>query len=110
MPERGGGLFSIDGEWQEQAACRHEPRWTMYPTDDTGQQRAAKAVCLRCPVRDVCLQTALNTGEKFGTWGGLGEAPRKRLGKFMRAHSDATLTEAVQALNIAWSPPESRVG
>ena len=39
--------------------------------------RAAKEVCHRCPVMDLCREFALQTREPFGVWGGLAEAERR---------------------------------
>ena len=34
--------------------------------------QTAKALCADCPVLDLCRDYALNTGQEFGIWGGLG--------------------------------------
>lgn len=44
-----------------------------------GSTKAAKAVCLACPVRVRCLEYALSHEERFGVWGGLSEKERRRL-------------------------------
>ncbi|MEU4205612.1 WhiB family transcriptional regulator [Streptomyces sp. NPDC026294] len=40
---------------------------------------AAKATCLRCPLRRACLTTALDSKERFGVWGGLDASERRWL-------------------------------
>jgi WhiB family redox-sensing transcriptional regulator len=30
----------------------------------------AKAICMRCSVRELCLEAAIERGEPFGVWGG----------------------------------------
>ncbi|MCB1258049.1 MAG: WhiB family transcriptional regulator [Microthrixaceae bacterium] len=39
----------------------------------------AKAVCEGCVVKDLCLESALANGEKFGIWGGTSERERRAL-------------------------------
>ena len=45
------------------------------------RERAAKAVCVLCPVREACLRHALTEPELAGVWGGTGEAERVSLRK-----------------------------
>lgn len=42
----------------------------------TAAERAAVAVCRACPVREVCLEYALEHGE-LGVWGGTTERERR---------------------------------
>ncbi|GAA3878042.1 WhiB family transcriptional regulator [Streptomyces sedi] len=65
-----------DHGWQEKAVCRTAPEATrdrelFFPdADDDQRVAAAKALCARCPVQQLCLQTALETGSRDGIWGG----------------------------------------
>lgn len=43
------------------------------------QTEQAKAVCRRCPVREQCLEWALETGQSIGVWGGTSETERRAL-------------------------------
>lgn len=65
------------------AGCKDEDPELFFPTGSTGpaarQVEAAKAVCLRCPVRDDCLGWALATAQDAGVWGGLAEEERSAL-------------------------------
>lgn len=45
----------------------------------TRELEFAKRVCAGCPVREVCLQDALDRGEQYGVWGGLSEDERRSL-------------------------------
>ncbi|GAA1228374.1 WhiB family transcriptional regulator [Prauserella halophila] len=78
-------------EWVQDAACRDEDPELFFPVSDTGpgsQQAArAKAVCARCPVRDLCLQQALDNGLDFGIFGGLTQEERRELARRRRTDS-----------------------
>jgi len=67
-----------DPSWRQQAACRGMPP-DLFFTDRGYDTGTAKKVCAGCPVRDACLTYALDTGVRFGVWGGLSEKQRKRL-------------------------------
>jgi WhiB family redox-sensing transcriptional regulator len=43
--------------------------------------RPARAVCGRCPVREPCLQWAIETRQQHGFWGGATPDERRRLGR-----------------------------
>jgi WhiB family redox-sensing transcriptional regulator len=67
-------------DWRELAACLSEDPELFFPISGTGrgllQAFRAKAVCLRCAVRQRCLDYALDTHEAYGIWGGLSENER----------------------------------
>ncbi|MCH5672161.1 WhiB family transcriptional regulator [Streptomyces gilvus] len=75
--------------WRDQAACRNEDPDLFFPIGTSGpallQTEQAKAVCARCPVRDECLEWALDHGEILGVWGGTGEMERRALQRRRRA-------------------------
>ncbi|MER7918238.1 MULTISPECIES: WhiB family transcriptional regulator [unclassified Streptomyces] len=77
--------------WREQAACRHEDPDLFFPIGSTGpaqvQAEQAKMVCEGCPVRQQCLDWALDTGQGIGVWGGTTEVERRRLRRRARSHS-----------------------
>jgi WhiB family redox-sensing transcriptional regulator len=64
--------------WQDRALCRQTDPEAFFP-EKGGSTREAKAVCLRCPVRAECLESALEHDERFGIWGGTSERERRRL-------------------------------
>lgn len=70
----------IDGDWQAHAACQGTGPEVFFP--ERGQQystvRIAKAICARCPVRAQCLNFAVETGQKYGIFGGLTERERRK--------------------------------
>jgi WhiB family transcriptional regulator, redox-sensing transcriptional regulator len=69
--------------WREHAACRASDPELFFPVGTTGpvldEIRSAKAVCQDCPVREPCLQFALETNQDTGIWGGTTEEERRRL-------------------------------
>jgi hypothetical protein len=73
------------GEHDPNPPCLNDTA-TFYGTEDDGRQEAerdireseAKALCYTCPYRWRCLEYAIIHGERYGVWGGMGEAERKR--------------------------------
>ncbi|MEU1184629.1 WhiB family transcriptional regulator [Streptomyces sp. NPDC005820] len=70
-------------DWRQHAACRHEDPDLFFPIGTSGpalmQTQQAKAVCRRCPVRQQCLDRAMDTDQTLGVWGGTTEAERRAL-------------------------------
>jgi len=63
----------------EQAVCRTVGTDLFFPEVGHEEQYAdAKAVCAICPVKDPCLQAALD-GNEYGVWGGTSEAERRQI-------------------------------
>lgn len=65
-----GGLHdragAVDGV---QMPCRiHDPE--LWFAESPADVEFAKALCLDCPVRQLCLQGALDRHEPWGVWGG----------------------------------------
>lgn len=78
--------------WRVQAACRGMDPNLFHP--DSGGfagQRAAKAVCWACPVREACLEYAVTNGERYGIWGGMSERQRRELVRDQRETSRVCL-------------------
>ncbi|MEW6155548.1 MAG: WhiB family transcriptional regulator [Actinomycetota bacterium] len=66
-----------DIRWRLEAACRDFDTNLFFPLTEEGVAEA-KAVCATCPVREECLEFALQTRQEDGVWGGLDEAERRR--------------------------------
>ena len=67
--------------WREHALCRGVDPGIFHPDNEEGDERAsdaAREVCLRCPVREICLEHAIAVREKHGVWGGLNSRERRR--------------------------------
>lgn len=66
--------------WQARGLCGQSDPEAFFP--EKGQpSRDAKRICRACPVREECLQYAIDNDEQFGVWGGLSRRERRRLGK-----------------------------
>ena len=72
--------------WQVKAACRGPHAAVFFPPshferkdEKLQREERAKAICGECPVRQPCLQYALDIREPHGIWGGLNEVERKHL-------------------------------
>lgn len=70
-------IFLAVGEWATAANCRGISSEVFFPAagEDT---TLAESICGDCSVRLQCLNYALNNGEHFGIWGGLGTRERRR--------------------------------
>ena len=73
-------------DWEASARCRsHDPTLFFGPSrfepkrERLEREAAAKAVCATCPALRLCREHALQSGEVYGVWGGLGEADRRAL-------------------------------
>lgn len=67
-----------DGDWREEGLCCQIDPESFFP-EKGGSSRRAKEICMSCPVRPTCLQTALENQEPFGVWGGLSAQERRDL-------------------------------
>ena len=69
---RAGLTAQIVPGWSTEAACAssslHPDSWFGEPGEP--RSRAARAVCVYCPVRGSCLAHALVCDEQDGIWGG----------------------------------------
>lgn len=64
--------------WREQALCAQADPDAWFP--ERGESaRAAKRICVECPVARECLESALANSEQYGIWGGLSEHERRAL-------------------------------
>ena len=64
--------------WADKAKCLVAEPDTFFP-EKGGSTREAKRICSGCPVKDECLEYALENDERFGIWGGLSERERRKL-------------------------------
>lgn len=67
-----------DFSWKKEANCLGIDPDLFFPERGVSSAQA-KNVCLRCVVKEECLEYALQNGEKFGIWGGMSERERRVL-------------------------------
>lgn len=89
--------------WRDSALCAETPYneydWFPYPGDKPGLSMA-KQVCSACPVRQACLEDALEveggrtSTDRFGVRGGLSPAGRRKV--YERRREIALQTQAEQ--------------
>ena len=80
-----------DATWRMSASCATDNPEKWFPLFSTGAMQPhdlrmiaeAKAICGACPVRAECLESAMQSGERWGIWGGL--TPEER-GNAWRKH------------------------
>lgn len=70
-----------DDSWMERGLCRQTDPEAFYPEGKGSSAAAAKAICRRCDVREICLDYALDTDQKHGVWGARTEHERKLIKK-----------------------------
>lgn len=64
--------------WMRWASCAESDPDLWHPEDsNAAQAKQAKRICWRCPVRERCLEYALEAGEEHGVWGGLSTSERR---------------------------------
>jgi WhiB family redox-sensing transcriptional regulator len=68
-------ITSPDLDWQQEALCAQTGADFFFP-EPGSSVREAKRICGMCPIRDACLEYALDNDERFGVWGGLSEKER----------------------------------
>lgn len=82
------GQVGTDNAWMTVGRCRdHDP--DVFFVRGAAQAKRAIRICERCPVREACLQYALDNAIDFGVWGGLTERQRRRM---MRVAAASTPT------------------
>ncbi|WP_442790975.1 WhiB family transcriptional regulator [Nocardia sp. NBC_01327] len=98
-------LFNLDElgpqSWREQALCAQTDPDAFFP-EVGGSGRTGKRICEGCEVRKQCLDYALAHDQRFGIWGGMTDAERRR-------YSQQRRVGASTAPHIAPEPPLIRV-
>jgi WhiB family redox-sensing transcriptional regulator len=71
----------LDAVWMERAACKGTDTDAVFypeiPHMSAGDE--ARAICAVCPVREQCLEYAIDNHEPDGIWGGKTWRQRRRL-------------------------------
>lgn len=74
----------MDTNWMAEGNCNNHPPAVFFPSDGVGVE-IAKRICATCPVRERCLDYALDARIDHGVWGGASERQRRRMLKERRA-------------------------
>lgn len=99
-----------DYHWRDDSACKTAEPELFFPVGSSGparvQEEYAKSFCNRCPVRQECLDWAVETGQYTGVWGGLTETERRGLVRggdtsFLRCLEDQEYIEQRLAKSVA---------
>ena len=64
--------------WMLRACCRGANTREFFPSNGLGVE-AAQRICRTCPVREECLEYALQHHIEQGVWGGASERERRRI-------------------------------
>jgi len=84
-----------DRDWMIDAACNGADPMLWY-AELGGDTIQAKQVCATCPVRERCLDHAIDTHEVHGVWGGL--APKERRNVARKRRNLAPVDDRVKVL------------
>lgn len=66
-------------DWRTQGSCVNHPTPDLWFEGDREWKDAARQICRGCPVRNECLEYALESFEPHGIWGSLTRGQRDRL-------------------------------
>jgi WhiB family transcriptional regulator, redox-sensing transcriptional regulator len=87
-------------EDKSQARCLGLSELFYGPIDDGRKEKnrqvreaKCKILCFKCPLRTVCLMTAMRERQFFGIWGGMSEGERKRFHSFLKRLPPQTRTD-----------------
>jgi WhiB family redox-sensing transcriptional regulator len=71
----------VGDEWMVHGACRHRgvPTDEFFPHSPDWLPRKVRETCEACPVRQECLDFALEHNEEAGVWGGVTERARAQI-------------------------------
>ncbi len=77
-------MMAPDPGWMVWARCRGHPPELFFPHDGLGVE-SAQRVCSTCPVRDACLNYAIDHHIDYGVWGGASEREGRRITRARRS-------------------------
>ena len=85
----------MDTTWMATGNCNNHPPAVFFPSDGVGVE-TAKEICSSCPVKEECLDYALEHRVDHGVWGATSERQRRRILKARRAEQarEAATAEA----------------
>jgi WhiB family transcriptional regulator, redox-sensing transcriptional regulator len=88
-------MIQLLRELQERGRCTEEGSHHLFFSEKPSELAEAQLICGGCPVRDACLQIALQENLEWGVWGGVifwdGQPYYRRRGRGRPRHADADL-------------------
>ena len=85
------------------------PPSRFFPSDGAGVELARK-ICADCPVKEPCLEHALEQRIDHGVWGGCSERERRRILKRAGARRGPAVREPVRLIAVGPGPTDQVVG
>lgn len=77
-------IFDPNTEWMQHGLCKGYTN-VFFPQRGQNQKvKLAKKICESCPVKDPCLQYALDNQEMHGVWGATSERTRRIMRRNIR--------------------------
>ena len=80
------GVTPLDRSWQLKGLCRGNHSYLFFPPSTVERkeererrEQKAKAICQVCPVKEDCLEFALEIREPYGIWGAMTETERRQV-------------------------------
>ena len=77
----------MDTTWMAEGNCANEKPTVFFPSDGVGVE-VARRICATCPVKEPCLEYALEQRIDHGVWGGCSERERRRILKRRRERAE----------------------
>ena len=73
----------MDNDWMARGSCRTVEPSVFFPSDGVGVE-VARQICQTCPVKQQCLEYAIQHRIDHGVWGGASERERRRIARRRR--------------------------
>lgn len=73
--------------WMQKAECKNHNPQMWWPSKSEAPNPVAISICNRCPVKDECLEYAVQDPECHGIWGGTSHKERIRIRRARRLDS-----------------------
>ncbi|MEO5838106.1 MAG: WhiB family transcriptional regulator [Acidimicrobiales bacterium] len=80
----------MDTNWMAEGNCAQQKPTVFFPSDGVGVE-VARRICATCPVKEPCLEYALEQRIDHGVWGGCSERERRRILKRRRDMAEMTV-------------------
>ena len=75
------GKYESQLAWMNEGNCFKNPVLDLHYPEKGNTATNGKAQCFGCPVKQLCGEYAIMTGELYGVWGGMSERERRKIRK-----------------------------